>query len=81
MKTMAKFNELCFNLLPRSPYSPDLARSDYWLFADSKKMLQEKRFGSNEVIVTTEAYFKVTINLSTSMVSKTKKSGGMIVSH
>jgi len=59
MKTMAKLNELGFNLLPHPPYSPDLAPSDYWLFADLKKMLQGKRFGSNEeVIAATEAYFE-----------------------
>jgi len=37
------------------PYSPDLAPSDYWLFADLKRMLQRKRFG---VIAETEAYFE-----------------------
>lgn len=39
IKTMTKFNELGFQLLPHPPYSPDLAPSDYWLFADLKKML------------------------------------------
>ena len=59
MKTMVKFNELGFDLLPHPPYSPDLAPSDYWLFADLKKMLQGKKFGSNEeVIAETEAYFE-----------------------
>ena len=59
MKTMAKLNELGFDLLPHPPYSPDLAPSDYWLFADLKKMLQGKRFGSNkEVIAETETYFE-----------------------
>ncbi|XP_033229066.1 uncharacterized protein LOC117180685 [Belonocnema kinseyi] len=42
MKTMAKINELGFDLLPHHPYSPDLDPSDYWLFADLKKMLQGK---------------------------------------
>ncbi|KAM8702325.1 hypothetical protein ACLKA7_004989 [Drosophila subpalustris] len=42
MKTMAKLNELGFELLPHPPYSPDLAPSDYWLFADLKKMLRVK---------------------------------------
>ena len=28
------------------PYSPDLAPSDYWLFADMKKNLRGRRFGS-----------------------------------
>ena len=58
MKTMAKLSKLGYELLPHPPYSPDLAPSDYWLFADLKKMLQEKRFGSNEeVIAETEVYF------------------------
>ena len=58
----AKLHELHFELLPHSPYSPDLAPSDYWLFADLKRMLQGKRFGSNEeVILETEAYFKAKI--------------------
>lgn len=56
--TMAKLHELGFELLPHPPYSPDLAPSDY-LFADLKKMLAGKKFGSNEeVIAETEAYFK-----------------------
>ena len=59
MKTMVKLNELSFELLPHPPFSPDLAPSDYWLFADLKKMLQGKRFGSNEeVIAKTEVYFE-----------------------
>ncbi|KAL7723768.1 hypothetical protein ACLKA6_017266 [Drosophila palustris] len=48
MKTMAKLNELGFELLPHPPYSPDLAPSDYWLFANLKKMLRGKRFRSND---------------------------------
>ena len=36
-----------------------LYHNDYWLFADLKKMLQGKRFGSSkEVIAETEAYFE-----------------------
>ena len=59
MKTMAKLNELGFELLPHPPYSPDLAPSDYWLFADRKTTLQGKRFGSNkEVSAETEAYYE-----------------------
>ena len=56
--TMAKLHEVCFKLLPHPAYSPDLAPSNYWLFADLKRMLQGKRFGSNEVISETEAYFE-----------------------
>ncbi|KOX68116.1 Histone-lysine N-methyltransferase SETMAR [Melipona quadrifasciata] len=59
MKTMVKLNELLFELLPHTPYSLDLAPSDYWLLANIKKMLQGKKFGSNEeVIAETEAYFE-----------------------
>ena len=71
MKTMAKLSELGYKLLPHPPYSPDLAPSDYWLFADLKKMLQGKRFGSNEeVIAETEAKLRPRTNHFTSMVSK-----------
>ena len=57
--TMAKLHELRFDFLPHPPYSPGLALSDNWLFADLKRMLQVKRFGSNqEVISKTEAYFE-----------------------
>ena len=56
---MAKLHELHFELLPHPSYSPDLAPSDYYLFADLKSMLQGERFGSNEeVIAETEAYKK-----------------------
>ena len=52
-------NELIFELLPYPPYSPDLSPSNYCLFADLNKILQGKRFGSNEeVIAETEACFK-----------------------
>ena len=57
--TIAKLHEMHFILLPHPPYSPDLAPSDYWLLADFKRMLQGKRFGSNEeVILKTEVYFE-----------------------
>ena len=57
--TMAKLHELHFKLLPHPPYSPGLVHSDYCLFADLKRMLQGKRFGSNEeVIAETEAYLR-----------------------
>ena len=57
--TMAKLYELHFELLPHPPYIPDLAPSDYWLFADLKRILQGKRFGSNEEWISeTEVYFE-----------------------
>ena len=56
---MAKLQDLHFELLPHSPYSPDLATSDYWLFADLKGILQGKRFGSiKKVVWETEVYFE-----------------------
>ena len=56
--TMAKLHESDFELLPHPHYSSDLALIDYWLFADRKKMVHRKRYGSNEeVILETEAYF------------------------
>ena len=59
LATMDKLNELTFELLPHPPYSPDMAPSEYYLFADLKKMLQEKRFYSNEeVIAETNACFE-----------------------
>ena len=56
---MAKWHELYFELLPHPPYSPDLEPSDYYLFTNLKRILQEKRFGSNdEMIAETETYFE-----------------------
>ena len=56
---MAKLHELHFKLLPHPRYSPYLVASDYWLFADLKRMLQGKRFGSNEEVISeTEVYFE-----------------------
>ncbi len=58
MKTMAKLNELGLSPFPYPWYSPDLALSNYWFFADLKKMLQGKRLCSNEeVIAATKTYF------------------------
>ena len=56
---IAKLHESHFELLPHPPYSPDLAPSNYWLFADLKRMLLKKRFRSNEEAISeTEAYFE-----------------------
>ena len=45
-------------LLPHSPYSPDLAPCDFFLFPNLKKSLAGHKFESNEeVIAATEAYF------------------------
>jgi [histone H3]-lysine36 N-dimethyltransferase SETMAR len=56
---MAMLHELGYELLPHSPFSPDLAPCDFFLFADLKKMLAGKKFSTNEeVVVETEAYFE-----------------------
>ena len=48
---------------PHIQYSPDLAPSDFYLFADLKKMLKDKRFSSDdEIIATTEDYFEAKYN-------------------
>jgi [histone H3]-lysine36 N-dimethyltransferase SETMAR len=55
---MVKLDVLCYELLPHPPFSPDLAPSDFFLFADLKRMLAGKKFSTNEeVIAKTEAYF------------------------
>ena len=54
----SKLVELCYELLPHPPYSPDLAPCDFFLFPNLKKSLTGQKFESNEeVIVATEAYF------------------------
>ena len=59
MKSMAKLQELGFELLPHPPYSPDLAPSDFFLFSDLKRMLAGKKFcADEEVIEEIEAYFE-----------------------
>jgi [histone H3]-lysine36 N-dimethyltransferase SETMAR len=59
IKTKAKLYELGYELLPHPPYSQDLASSDFFLFADLKRMLAGKELSTNEeVIVETEAYFE-----------------------
>ena len=43
----------------RADYSPDLAPSNYRLFAKPEKNAPGKRFGSNEKVISeTEAYFE-----------------------
>ena len=55
---MAKINELKYELLEHSPYSPDLAPSDFWLFSHLKKCVRGKRFSYNdEVIAAVDEYF------------------------
>ena len=57
--TVTKLHKLHFELILQPPYSSDLAPSDYWLFADLKRMLQRKIFSSNEEVKSeTEVYFE-----------------------
>lgn len=42
--TMAAITDLGFELLPHPPYSPDLAPSDYWLFASMKEPLRGRQY-------------------------------------
>jgi [histone H3]-lysine36 N-dimethyltransferase SETMAR len=59
IKSTAKLHELDFKLFLHPPYSPDLAPSDFFLFADLNRMLAGKKFSTNvEVIAETEGYFE-----------------------
>jgi len=59
LKSMAKIEQLKFELVDHPPYSPDLAPSDFFLFPNLKKWLAGQRFSSNEeVIDQTNAYFE-----------------------
>ena len=55
--TMAKLHKLHFKLLLHPSYLLDMAPSDYWLFEDLKRMLQRKRFGSNEEVISETEVF------------------------
>ena len=60
ISAMAKPHEQHIELLPQSSYSTDPAPSDNWLFANLKRILEGKRFGSNEEVISeTEVYFEV----------------------
>ena len=57
--TMAKLCKLHFELLLHPPYFLDLVHNNYWLFADLKRMFQEKGFDSNEEVISeTKVYFE-----------------------
>lgn len=56
--TVAKLNELDFELIPHAPNSPDLGPSNFFLFPNMKKWLAGKRFSSTtEIINETNSYF------------------------
>ena len=48
---MDTIQKLKWNILPRLPYSPDLAPSDYHLFGPLKEHLGGKRFRNNEEVI------------------------------
>jgi hypothetical protein len=50
-KTTAKLHESSYELLLHSPYSPDQAFTDLFLFADLKRMLAGKKISTNEEAV------------------------------
>jgi len=55
--TQKKLTYLGFHCLDHSPYSPDLALSDYHLFPGSEKQLKSRRFSSDaEVIAAAETW-------------------------
>jgi len=57
LATQKKLAYLGFQFLDHSPYSPDLAPSDYHLFPGLKKQLIGRHFSSNvEVIVAAETW-------------------------
>ncbi|XP_023228429.1 dipeptidyl peptidase 9-like [Centruroides sculpturatus] len=56
---MVKLRDLKYKLLEHSPYSPDLAASDFHLFPNLKKFLGRKHIGSSEeVIAVVNGYFE-----------------------
>lgn len=56
---MSKLEQLGYELILHAPHSLDLALSYYHLFPNLKKMLQEKRFYSNEEVEAENiAYFE-----------------------
>jgi len=55
---MGKLRDLHYELLEHSPYSPDLAPSDFSLFPKLKLFLAGQRFSSSqEAIAAVEGYF------------------------
>ena len=56
--SMSKLYNLKYKLVSHSPYSPDLACSDYYLLQNLKELLGGNNFGSNsEVIEAVTGYF------------------------
>lgn len=58
LKTLTNLDELGYELLPHSPFCPDLAPSDYWLFLNLKKWIMGQKFYIKEEVESkTNAYF------------------------
>jgi hypothetical protein len=49
-KSEAAIRQCGFQQLNHSPYGPDLAPSDYFLFRVMKKFLRDKQFSSDEEV-------------------------------
>ena len=47
----AAATEFAFEVLPHSPYTPDLAPSNFYLFPKLKTNLRGRNFGSNESVI------------------------------
>lgn len=57
--TMALIDELGWSVINHPPYSPDLAPSDFWLFAGLKRYTRGRRFKSiTEVKAEVESFFE-----------------------
>jgi hypothetical protein len=55
----ANLVELGCKLLSHPPYFPDLTLCDFFLFPNTKKWVGEKRFASNEEIITETEFSRV----------------------
>jgi histone-lysine N-methyltransferase SETMAR len=55
----ANMVELGCKLLSHPPYFPDLAPCDFFLFPNTKKWVGEKRFASNEEVITETEFSRV----------------------
>jgi hypothetical protein len=71
IKTKAKLHESSYELFLHSPYSPDLASTDFFLFADLKRMLAGKKISTNEeVVVENKVFFEAISKSFYKIVSK-----------
>jgi transposase len=80
IRTTAKLHELGYELLHHPPYSPDLAPSDFFLFADLKRMLAEKKFSTYEELLKMRPILRLCRNRTVKMVSKNCMTAIIVVS-